>query len=81
MRKAAAGHLLSRSNSINTTGERLKIERLTSRSEGSGWKSTRLGNSLAAYPTACTVPWGGKCRETPTYPDKRESGGVSSRVI
>jgi hypothetical protein len=55
MRKAAAGHLLSRSNSINTTGGRLKIERLTSRSEGSGWKSTWLGNSLAAYLTSCTV--------------------------
>jgi len=38
-------------------------------SEEGRWKSTHLGNSLAAYPTARTVPWGGKCRETPTYPD------------
>jgi hypothetical protein len=41
MRNAEAGHVISRSSSIKTTGERLKIERLTSRSEGSGWKSTR----------------------------------------
>ena len=65
MRKAEAGHVISRSSSINTTGERLKIERLTSRSEGSGWKSTRLGNSLAAYPTACCVLRGlGGCEPT-----------------
>jgi len=38
-------------------------------SEEGRWKSTHLGNSLAAYPTARTVPRGGKCRETPTYPD------------
>ena len=37
------------------TGERLEIERLTSRSEEGRWKSTHRGNSLAAYPTACTV--------------------------
>jgi hypothetical protein len=60
MRNAEAGQLINRSISIKTTGERLKLERLTSRSEGSGWKSTQLGNSLAAYPTARTVPWGGK---------------------
>src|SRR5215470_13412741 len=35
------------------TGERLEIERLTSRSEEGRWKSTHRGNSLAAYPTAC----------------------------
>src|SRR5215470_4545500 len=33
------------------TGERLEIERLTSRSEEGRWKSTHRGNSLAAYPT------------------------------
>ncbi len=27
-------------------------------SEGGGWKSTYKGNSLAAYPTACTVRGG-----------------------
>ena len=37
------------------TGERLEIERLTSRSEEGRWKSTHRGNSLAAYPTTCTV--------------------------
>src|SRR5215475_6856912 len=41
------------------TGERLEIERLTSRSEEGRWKSTRWGNSLAAYPTARTVLTGG----------------------
>ena len=39
------------------TGERLKIERLTSRSEGGGWKSACQDNSLAAYLTA-SAPWG-----------------------
>ena len=37
------------------TGERLEIERLTSRSEEGRWKSTHRGNSLAAYPTTCPV--------------------------
>src|SRR5215510_9575301 len=37
------------------TGERLEIERLTSRSEEGRWKSTHRGNSLAAYPTARAV--------------------------
>src|SRR5215472_2635817 len=37
------------------TGERLEIERLTSRSEEGRWKSTHRGNSLAAYPTSCPV--------------------------
>src|SRR5262245_39638496 len=36
------------------TGERLEIERLTSRSEEGRWKSTHRGNSLAAYPTSRT---------------------------
>ena len=34
---------------------RLEIERLTSGLEGGCWKSACEGNSLAAYPTACTV--------------------------
>src|SRR5215469_8874366 len=37
------------------TGERLEIERLTSRSEEGRWKSTHRGNSLAAYPTSRPV--------------------------
>ena len=37
------------------TGKRLEIERLTSRLEEGRWKSTLMGNSLAAYPTSCTV--------------------------
>ena len=41
MRSAAADPVISRVLSAKATGERLKIERLTSRSEGSGWKSTR----------------------------------------
>src|SRR5215471_14772724 len=41
------------------TGERLEIERLTSRSEEGRWKSTHRGNSLAAYPTVRTVLNGG----------------------
>lgn len=46
------------------TGERLEIERLTSRSEEGRWKSTHRGNSLAAYPTASTVLTGGLGRRT-----------------
>src|SRR5262245_57228167 len=38
MRKAEAAQIISRSSSLTTTGERLKIERLTSRSEGGRWK-------------------------------------------
>src|SRR5215510_12100898 len=48
------------------TGERLEIERLTSRSEEGRWKSTHRGNSLAAYPTARPVLKGGReetCRK------------------
>jgi hypothetical protein len=37
------------------TGELLDIERVTSSSEGGGWKSAHPGNSLAAYPTARRV--------------------------
>ena len=38
-----------------STGELIDIERVTISSEGGRWKSTRLGNSLAAYPTARPV--------------------------
>src|SRR5215510_9456849 len=55
MRHAVAGPAIDRRGSVKATGERLKIERLTSRLEGGRWKSTYPGNSLAAYPTACTV--------------------------
>src|SRR2546425_9149471 len=41
------------------TGERLEIERLTSRSERGRWKSTHKGNSLTAYSTASSVLNGG----------------------
>jgi hypothetical protein len=41
MRNAEAAQIISRSSSINTTGERLKIERLTSRSEGGRWKRAK----------------------------------------
>ena len=58
MRSVAAGPPINRHCSVKATGERLDIERVPSRSEGSGWKSAWLGNSLAAYPTARTVPRG-----------------------
>jgi hypothetical protein len=41
MRNAEAAQIISRSSSMNTTGERLKIERLTSRSEGGRWKRAK----------------------------------------
>jgi hypothetical protein len=46
------------------TGERLEIERLTSRSEEGRWKSTHRGNSLAAYPTSRTGLTGGMRKRT-----------------
>ena len=54
--------------SKETTRELLEIERLTSSLERGHWKSTRKGNSLVAYSTACAVLRGGKCRKAPTYP-------------
>src|SRR6266567_6752395 len=42
-----------------STGELIDIERVTISLEGGRWKSTQRGNSLAAYPTACTVLNGG----------------------
>src|SRR2546427_10284756 len=44
---------------MSSTGELIDIERVTISLEGGRWKSTRLGNSLAAYPTASTVREGG----------------------
>jgi len=40
---------------IQITGEPREIERLTRGSEGGRWKSARMGNSLAVYPTARPV--------------------------
>src|SRR2546426_1692941 len=40
---------------LSSTGELIDIERVTISLEGGRWKSTRWGNSLAAYPTACGV--------------------------
>jgi len=40
---------------MSSTGELIDIERVTISLEGGRWKSTRLGNSLAAYPTARAV--------------------------
>ena len=41
-----------------STGELIDIERVTISLEGGRWKSTRWGNSLAAYPTARPVRGG-----------------------
>jgi hypothetical protein len=40
---------------LSSTGELIDIERVTISLEGGRWKSTRWGNSLAAYPTARVV--------------------------
>src|SRR5712691_8046795 len=45
--------------SQEATGELIDTERVTISSEGGRWKSTRKGNSLAAYPTARTALTGG----------------------
>jgi hypothetical protein len=47
-----------------STGELIDIERVTISLEGGRWKSTRWGNSLAAYPTAYPVLTGGLGRRT-----------------
>src|SRR6266702_3289932 len=49
---------------MSSTGELIDIERVTISLEGGRWKSTRLGNSLAAYPTARTGLTGGMGRRT-----------------
>jgi hypothetical protein len=54
-RNAKAGPVIGQDKSAKATGERLDIERVTSRSERSRWKSTQLGNSLAAYSTVSPV--------------------------
>ncbi len=61
--------------SQEATGELIDTERVTISSEGGRWKSTRKGNSLAAYPTSSTVLNGGDeetCRKV-TRPDPTHS--------
>jgi len=55
MRRAETVLTIIRVNSEKVTGELLDTETVTSSSEGGRWKSTRKGNSPAAYPTARTV--------------------------
>src|SRR5215813_1915388 len=48
---------------MSSTGELIDIERVTISLEGGRWKSTRWGNSLAAYPTSSPVleqRWAGR---------------------
>src|SRR6266699_2620526 len=64
---------------LSSTGELIDIERVTISLEGGRWKSIRLGNSLAAYPTARTVREGGHAMPigptVPTSPrDAKDSG-------
>ena len=63
-----------------STGELIDIERVTISSERGLWKSTRKGNSLTAYSTACTVLNGGDeetyRKATRLVPTQRESGSV-----
>ena len=49
---------------MSSTGELIDIERVTISLEGGRWKSTRLGTSLAAYPTSRTGLTGGMGRRT-----------------
>jgi hypothetical protein len=57
MRRAETVLTIIRVKSEKVTGELLDTETVTSSSEGGRWKSTRKGNSLAAYP-ALTVSSG-----------------------
>ena len=65
---------------MSSTGELIDIERVTISLEGGRWKSTRLGNSLAAYPTARPVLNGGReetCRRvTRLAPTQHHHTGV-----
>ena len=58
MRSAETILDIIREYGVRIAGERLDVERVTSRLEGSGWKSTRKGNSLAAYPTRINLRYG-----------------------
>ena len=68
-----------------STGELIDIERVTISSEGGRWKSTREGNSLAAYPTSRTGLTGGLGRRAvrlralilPTYLTPTAGSGVA----
>ena len=64
--------------SKKATGELIDTETVTISSEGGRWKSTRWGNSLAAYPTARPVLNGGReetCRKvTRLAPTQLECG-------
>ena len=55
MRNAETASIIVRVISEKTTGELRDTERVMRSSEGSGWKSTLRGNSLAAYLTARRV--------------------------
>ena len=80
MRRATAGLTVVRGNPEKVTGELLEIERLTSSSEGGRWKSTRKGNSLAAYPTARAVSRGGGGGNVTSLPDcQRREGTPKAR--
>jgi hypothetical protein len=63
---------------LSSTGELIDIERVTISLEGGRWKSTRWGNSLAAYPTASTVRGGGHAtpeKVNGPYSTQRRVGG------
>src|SRR6266851_5309540 len=70
------------------TGERLAIERRTSRSERGHWQSTRKGHSLVAYSTVSPVLNGGReetysnaTRLAPTQPGYRARLTASVRLV
>ena len=75
------GVIRERKFKAETTGELLEIERLTSGSEGGGWKRTQpvsrkglrtpaqADTSPAAYPTARTVLRGGGGGDLTSLPD------------
>jgi hypothetical protein len=62
------------SQSRNRSLESHVIRKAVTRgSEGGGWKSAQLDNSLAAYPTSCTVPRGRGASNGPLLPDRTRS--------
>jgi hypothetical protein len=63
-RRAETVLTIIRVNSEKVTGELLDTETVTSSSEGGRWKSTRKGNSLAAYPAFTVSSEGGRWKST-----------------
>jgi hypothetical protein len=55
---------------LKTTRKLRNTETFMGSLEGGGWKSAKIGNSLATYPTSRTVLRGGARGDSQTLPDQ-----------